>query len=359
MRKASISSVFLLIISLASTAQETEKTAQSIIQNASISGEWFLGYNYNDKTDISSFNLKRGYFTIKTRLNDVISARYTQDITNDSEGGDMGNVEMRLKYLYLMLELKNIEALKNTYFEFGMVHRPWLDFEQKLNGYRVQGKMFVDRYDLTSSAGFGITYAGLLGGEIDKDYQNRVSKDYPGRLGSFSIGLYNGGGYHAFERNNNKIVEGRLSLRPLPESLPGLQLSYSLSYGKANTELNESDYRLNLFYLSTQSEYHKLLATYYRGEGSYGDDYIDDSGISYKNDGYSLFAEIFIPGSAISVFSRYDTFTSHQDVDEIQETIIAGLTYRFLKNKVLFNFDQNKANGAITNIYELALEINF
>ncbi len=359
MRKAITFSVFVLIISLTSLAQETEKTAQSIIQNTTISGEWFLGFNYNNKTEISSFNLKRGYFTIKTRLNDIISVRYTQDITNDSEGGDIGNVEMRLKYLYLMLELKNIEALRNTYFEFGMVHRPWLDFEQKLNAYRVQGKMFVDRYDITSSAGFGITYAGLLGGEIDKDYQNRVSKDYPGRLGSFSIGLYNGGGYHAFEINNNKVLEGRLTLRPLAESLPGLQLSYALSYGKANTESNKSDYRMNLFYLSTQSEYHKLLATYYRGKGSYGDDYIDDSGISFKNNGYSLFGEIFIPGSAISIFSRYDNFVSHQEFDEIQETIIGGITYRFLKNKVLFNFDQNKTGGTITKIYELALEIKF
>ncbi len=359
MSKAITSSVLALIISLASIAQEAENTAQSIIQNTTISGEWFLGFSYNDKTEISSFNLKRGYFTIKTRLNDAISVRYTQDITNDSEGGDMGNVEMRLKYLYLMLKLKNIEALQNTYFEFGMVHRPWLDFEQKLNGYRVQGKMFVDRYDLTSSAGFGITYAGLLGGEIDEDYQNRVSKDYPGRLGSFSIGVYNGGGYHAFEKNNNKIVEGRLTLRPLPESFPGIQVSYSISYGKANTESNESNYQLNLFYLSTQSQYHKLLATYYRGEGSYGDDYIDDSGISFKNDGYSVFGEILFPESRISVFSRYDSFTSHQLIDEKQETVIAGLTYRFLNNKVLFNFDQNKSGDAVTKIYEIALEINF
>ena len=359
MRKGIISLVIALIISLSVKAQEPETSAQSIIQNTTISGQWFLGFNYNDKNEISSFNLKRGYFTIKTRLNDIISVRYTQDITNDSEGGDMGNVEMRLKYLYLMLELKNIEGLQNTYFEFGMVHRPWLDFEQKLNGYRVQGKMFVDRYDLTSSAGFGITYAGLLGGEIDKDYQNRVSKDYPGRLGSFSLGIYNGGGYHAFEKNNNKIVEGRLTLRPLPESFPGMQLSYSISYGKANTQSNNSDFRLNLFYLSTQSEYHKLLATYYKGRGGYGDDYIDDSGISFKNDGYSLFGEVLIPGSRISVFSRYDNFTSHQVVNKQEETIIAGLTYRFMKNKVLLNFDQNKSGDAVTRIYELALEINF
>lgn len=359
MKKGNLLFIIVVLFSLSSMAQNTTGPVQSLAQNTTISGQWFVGLSYSDKTELSSFNLKRGYFTIKTRLNDVLSVRYTQDITTDKEGTDMGNIEMRLKYLYLKLDLKNIDALRNTYFEFGMVHRPWLDFEQKLNGYRVQGKMYADRYNLTSSAGFGVSYTGLLGGKIDKEYQSRVSNDYPGRLGSFAVGVYNGGGYHALEKNNNKIVEGRLTLRPLPESLPGMQISYSLSYGKANTEGNDSEYRMNLFYLSTQSEYHKLLATYYKGKGSYGDDYIDDSGISYKNDGFSLFGEIFIPLTPLSVFSRYDSFTTHQLADESQETFIAGAAYRFMKNKVLLNYDQNRRGEIITRIYELALEINF
>lgn len=357
MKKASLL-LFTLALSLASVLAQN-KPLQALIHNTSFSGQWFLGLNYSNKDNISSFNLKRGYFTIKTELNDVISVRYTQDITTDKEGSDIGNVEMRLKYLYLKLDMKRVEALKNTHFEFGMVHRPWLDFEQKLNGYRVQGMMFADRYELTSSAGLGITYAGLLGGKIDEDYQKRVSKYYPGRYGSFAIGIYNGGGYHALEKNNNKIFEGRLSLRPLPESLPGMQLSYSLSYGKANTEENDSDYRMHLFYLSSQGQYHKLMGTYYKGSGSYGDDYIDDSGLSYKNDGYSVFGEIFIPKTPLAIFSRYDLFTSYQTENQIQKTFIAGLTYRFLKNKVLLNYDQNKTGDITWRIYELALEINF
>jgi len=58
--------------------------------------------------------------------------------------------------------------------------------------------------------------------------------DYPGRYGSFSLGIYNGGGYHAKEKNQNKVLEGRLTLRPLPAALPGLQLSYFGLVGKGN-----------------------------------------------------------------------------------------------------------------------------
>ena len=329
------------------------------LQNTTISGEWFLGFGYNDYTEISAFYLKRGYFTIRTKINDVFSVRYTQDITTDTEGSDMGNVEMRLKYLLLKVNLINNDLLKNSYLEFGLVHRPWLCYEQSITGYRVQGKMYTDRYNLLSSADFGVTYSGLLGGEMNQEYKDRVSSYFPGRYGSFSFGIYNGGGYHALEKNNNKIIEGRLSVRPLPDKIPGFQLSYSFSYGNSNTALNNAKYRLNIFHLSSLSKNHKLMIQYYQGTGGHGDDYTDSDGFSYQNKGYSGFAEIMIPGTSFSLFSRYDKFISCQDTKQIQNTFIAGITYRFLRNKVLLNFDQNENRGIYTRIYELALEINF
>ncbi|MBS0010345.1 MAG: hypothetical protein KFF49_02980 [Bacteroidales bacterium] len=351
-----LASVFCLYYSVYS---QDKQEAGSLLQNTTISGEWFLGFGYNDDTGISSFNLERGYFTIKTRLNDVLTARYTQDITTDMEGGDMGNVEMRLKYLLLKVDLKNIDLLRNSYMEFGLVHRPWIEYEQQITGYRVQGKMYSDRYDLTSSADFGISFAGLLGGEISREYQERVSSYYPGRYGSFCIGVYNGGGYHSLELNNNKIVEGRLSLRPLPDIIPGIQLTYTFARGKSNTESKQSDYRLNILHLSSVSSIHKLMVQYYSGMGGHNGDYIDTGGLPYKNEGYSGFAEIIIPGTRFAVFSRYDKLISYQDSQLVQDTFIAGLTYRFLRNKVVLNYDQNEFMGQYTRIYELALEIDF
>ncbi len=348
------------VISLAPLAHAQEiKDKIPLLENTSISGEWFLGFGYNDNTEISTFYLKRGYFTIKTKINDIFSVRYTQDITTDTEGSDMGNVEMRLKYLLLKVSLINIDLLRNSYFEFGLVHRPWLEYEQNITGYRVQGRMFTDRYDLLSSADFGISFAGLIGGEINKEYQDRVSSYYPGRYGSFCFGVYNGGGYHALEKNNNKIIEGRLSIRPLPDIIPGVQLSYSFSYGKSNTPWNNADYRLNVLHLASISNKHKLMLQYYRGLGGYNGDYTDPDGFSYRNEGYSGFVEIMIPGTSFSLFSRYDKFISYQDAEMVQNTYIAGITYRFIRNKVLLNFDQNENMGIYTRIYELALEINF
>ncbi len=358
MKKTLTFLVFGILLTPVAHSQEA-KDKIPLLENTTISGEWFLGFGYNDNTEISTFHLKRGYFTIKTRLNDIFSVRYTQDITTDTEGNDMGNVEMRLKYLLLRVDLKNIDFLKNTFLEFGLVHRPWVEYEQKIMGYRVQGKMFTDRYDLVSTADFGVSFAGLIGGEINQEFQDRVSSYYPGRYGSFSLGVYNGGGYHALEKNNNKVIEGRLSLRPLPDFMPGFQVSYTFSYGKSNTPWNNADYRLNVFHLSSVSEKHKLMLQFYSGLGGYNGDYTDEDGFSYRNEGYSGFAEIMIPNTKFAVFSRYDKFISHQDIDRVQNTFIAGLTYRFLSNKVLLNYDQNEYMGVYTRIYELALEVNF
>lgn len=354
--------VLLITLVTGTTAlfsQEGEAVKNSIIQNTTISGEWFLGFNYNDDTEISQFNLKRGYFTIKTKLNDILSVRYTQDITLDKEGGDMGNIEMRLKYLYLKLDLKKVEFLSNTYFEFGMVHRPWIDYEQKMNGYRVQGTMFVDRYDITTSADFGILWGGLIGGKLNREGRDFLTPDYGGRIGSFALGIFNGGGYHSIEKNNNKVFEGRISLRPMPEMAPGIQFSYTLAYGKSNTPWNNAKYSMNLFYVSAESRYFKVLGQYYKGIGGYDGDYTDEFGFSYKNDGYSAFGELFIPSTPLSLFSRYDRFISHQEALSNTETVIAGITYRFQGNKVLFDYDGINIDGALIRTYEVALEINF
>lgn len=353
--------VAILFISQALFSQEVKKEIKkevSLIQNTSISGNWFLAYTFDETKDLGLFKLKRGYFTIKTKLNDALSVRYTQDITLDKEGSDAGNVEIRLKYLYMKMKLIQIEALKNTYFEIGLIHRPWLDFEQHVNRYRVQGKMFVERYHLINSADFGVMYAGLIGGKIDKEYQKEVNKKYPGKYGSFAIGLFNGPGYHAIETNSNKTVEGRLSLRPLPEFMPGLQLSYAFAYGQNNT-VEKTDFLMNVVYLSSESKYHSVAVQYYNGYGAAEDDYIDIDGSAFKNDGYSVFGELKIPEMPFSLFARYDNFISHQAQDVEESVIVGGLAYRFLKNKLIFDIDHHKTAGATKNIYELALEIKF
>lgn len=72
----------------------------------------------------------------------------------------------------------------------GVVHRPWIDFDQKINDYRLQESMFLDQNGIVGSADYGVTFSSLLGGEIDEEYQEEVQSSYPGRYGNLSLGVY-------------------------------------------------------------------------------------------------------------------------------------------------------------------------
>jgi hypothetical protein len=327
-------------------------------------GQWFLAYRYGDMDGetLNQFTLKRGYITFKNDFTDNLSVRFTQDITLDEEGSDMGNVEMRLKYCYLNYELDDFMFFTKPTFEAGLVHRPWLDFEQKINPYRVQGKMFLERAGLMNSADFGLMFSSLLGGEMDESYQKRVNSKYPGRYGSFSVGVYNGGGYHALERNTSKNIEGRLTLRPFPGSFPGLQFTYNMAYGRGNTPVSP-DFILNSGFASYENSYMTLTFQYYKAKGNSSGSYADNLGRAYENSGYSAFGEYEITGTPLKLFGRYDRFQAPEMGPSDHQRIIAGVAYNFYKNnKLIIDLDafDRQSNGTWDQrIWEAAIEIRF
>jgi hypothetical protein len=343
--------ILLTLVTLISPVTAQQNKADSLLKYFTIRGEWFIAHQWlspNQNND--AFKLKRGYLTVESRFNQVFSARYTQDITIDDEGDDAGNVELRFKYCYLKANLPSFSAFTQSFVEVGLVHRPWIDFEEHINDFRVQSEMFLERAKIINSADFGFTYVTLLGGKMNADYQQSVSSSYPGKYGSISVGVYNGAGYHALEKNNNKTVEGRFTLRPFPEKLPGLQLSYNMAIGKGNDSLS-TDFRLNSFFLSYESHNLVLTAQYYSGRGNM-------SGSSpEKHDGYSFFGEFRIPRTKFMLFSRYDYLNPR--ITNAYRIAVGGFGYRFFKqNKILFDIDWSDMSS-VKRIYEIALDIRF
>ena len=348
--------------------KQTDSTKlNAFIQKTNVSGQWFLANQHNISDNLNKFYLKRGYFTIKTDLNPQISVRYTQDITLDKEGSDAGNVEIRMKYLFMKVKPFKNGFMKNSYAEFGLIPRPWLEFEQKINDYRSQGKMYLEKSGILNSADFGLMYSGLIGGKLDKSVQKKIGKHHPGKFGSYSIGIYNGAGYHDIELNNNKTIEGRITLRPMPENIPGLQFTYSGAFGKANLEVNPPNFNMHLFYISYENTRYTLTGQYYTGEGdTYGNYYIIDNRLlsslfAGKNSGFSIFGEIKIPKTPLSVFSRYDNFLSQHLIPGsiTKEGYFSGVTYRFMKNKLFAYYGQDTNNGEKSEVFELVLEVVF
>jgi len=368
MRNSCISVLFLLLISLSGILQGAEKS--SLISGGSdpaIDVQWFLAYQYGEEKGEShnEFLLKRGYVNIKKQINDGFSGRITTDITVDEEGDGEGDVEMRLKYLYLKNSLPSIGPLHKPFMEFGMVHRPWIDFQQEINVYRLQGNMFLERNKVISSADYGIYFHSFLGGDLDRKARKALGRKSAGRYGSLAFGVFNGGGYHAIEKNENKTVEGRLTLRPLPGFLPGLQTSYHGAVGNGNTE-ESPNWMAHSGFVSYEHPMAVLTAEFYSGEGNIGGTAIQDT-LTFEavpQNGYSLFAELKFLRNRFSLFGRYDHFVQGYDSgDKITDRSIAGLAYHLTgSSKIILDYDTAKTVSAPekdSRVLELALELKY
>jgi len=335
-------------------------------------GLWYLSYQNGvdgegSDDGFSQFVIKRGYFTVEKELLPWFSGRMTFDVTTVRDPEDEpedkpnnldGSITVRIKYAYGKFKLPDFAFFTKPFIEFGVVHMPWLDFEEHLNFYRCQDTMFLERDKTFNSADTGVTFVSLFGGMMDEEYQEKVNHYYPGRYGSMAVGIYNGGGYHASEENENKVLEGRLTLRPLPDIIPGLQLSYFGITGKGNKD-TDPDWRVNLGFVSFEHEYVVLTGQYYDGKGNQkGDDEND-------KDGYSFFAELK-PHKEFSIIGRYDYFDPNDDVkDDENRRYIAGVAYHIdkqYKSMVVLDYDavdyKDKAKSDDKRI-QLTLQVKF
>lgn len=301
---------------------------------------WFLSYYWGETGGAPSnqAKLERGYLTLKFKPCNWFEPRVTLDVNQNADG----DFQARFKYLYgkFILPVETI-FFSDPYIEFGMVHTPWFDFEENFNRYRAQGTMFIERNGVLNSADVGATAGALFGVKLDREYRERVNPHYPGVYGSFALGVYNGGGYHAAEANQNKVFEARLTLRPLWMVLPGFQLSYFYINGNGNTAA-EPDWRLHDMMLTYEHEYFTLGGQYVLGQGNQAGDRLDDEGAAQEFTGYSFCGEFKLPWIKSAVFMRYDDFDWDTDGGPpAGRRLIAGYAFHFLPgNFLLLSYDR-------------------
>ncbi len=341
------------------------KKILNLLDNSSLSAQIFMGYQYvNTGVErTNEFSINRGYLNYKKSLTKNLSGRITPDITIDREGDGMGDVEMRLKYCYMEYKHHGGKFFNEPTIIFGEVFAPWIEFEEKINQYRVLSALYLDGIKGVNSADFGFTFTSLIGGKVDEGYQIRVNNKYPGKYGSIALGVYNGGGYHALEVNRNKTIQWRYTLRPFPTSITGLQLTYTGAFGKGNTNQNP-EYDINAGIVSYESANVVITGQLFTGKGNYIGDLTDQSGKSLKNNGYSLFSDINLYKEKFSLIGRYDFHRIYKSSGNISsDRFLVGLVYHiFDKNKILIGVDHTNYNGQNKpdrTIYELAVELSF
>ena len=316
--------------------------------------DYSAGRANNDRA-YNRFSITRGYLTVKKQLTPWLGFRITPDVTQETktkvklEDGKLvetqdpnsADFKLRLKYLYAELKPPDVGFLTDMKAEVGMGHMPWLDFEEHVNPYRCQGTMFIERAGIFNSADIGVSIMGYLGGQLSKEYQSSVSKYYAGRYGSWHVGVFNGGGYHAQETNGNKIPEVRLSLRPLPDAIPGLQVSYFGIFGQGNTKTGAEypAFMVNLGMLSYEDSWVTFTGQYAYVKGNQKGTFVDGQGRALRSQGYSLFLDVKAPvlDRKLSLFGRYDHFDPDTkdwitQGDDAYDLAMGGLSFRFFSH---------------------------
>ncbi|TAN61382.1 hypothetical protein EPN18_06775 [bacterium] len=313
------------------------------LKGLSLSGVFFFDYSFGKSggttatqagssapTNYNRFTLQRAYLNVNKEVNSWLKVRVTPDIVTSAT--TTGNYTLRIKYAYADFLTPDLGPLTNIDIRAGVGHTPFLDFEDGLQGTRMQGPQFQDKRGVITSSDLGVSALGNLGGKLTKEQIADVgNSNYVGRYGSYHIGAYNGGGYsNATENNTNKAVEGRLTVRPLPDILPGLQLTYFGVIGKGNTAnagvLSPQEWTNNTGFLSFQHRYGVVSAEYFTGKGSF----TGDTSTPKRKDGYSFFGKITAPMyDKVSLFGRYDVFDPNKDVRKDRlKTVIAGASYK-------------------------------
>jgi len=263
------------------------------------------GAELKNRDDYNAFDVTRAYLNINGQLSDTIRFRLTPDIRRINDGSLAGSLVVRVKYAFAQFD--NITP--RAWIRFGLHQTPWLDFEESIDRYRVQGQMFAERDGLIpGSADFGVSYFTPL----------------PNGFGEVHAGVYNGEGFGNVELNKQKSVQARLTLRPFPNA--SIAKGFRVS-GFYNAGSYASDRPRRLGIVMGSFEHTHLVVT---GQGLWATE--NPLSLVTPRDvdrtGWSVFAEPRQGLTGLAGVFRYDSFDPDDSlgVNE-QNRIIAGGAY--------------------------------
>jgi hypothetical protein len=204
----------ILSAAVAACAVSTGALADvNVGENTTVGGQFFMdasdiGLQQNGK-DVSpsgvGFDIKRAYFIINHSFNEIWSANLTTDAqyisstpgtgyTNSTTSNSGGVTDFFVKYLYGQAKFNDAFVVR-----FGSEASPWTPFIDGVTTYRWIEKSTTDRLGFANTADWGINALGTAAGG----------------LVSYSIGVFDGGGYKNPTRTKKVDVEGRVDVHPI------------------------------------------------------------------------------------------------------------------------------------------------
>lgn len=349
----------VLVTVLAAAAGAAVAAEANPFEGLKLSAEAYIDWTRSDVQGVTSnaFTLNRGYVTVNKTLNDFLSFRYTLDVKSAkttaefpdtidaSVSNDLdGNYVFRTKYLYAEMNFGGEGAVSDLRARVGMQHAGLDDFEQSMNPYRAQARNWQEGAGWFGTADLGVGLHGNFGGRLDDAKGRTGSSKYDGRHGSFQLLLANGGGYDKAEKNENKLLSGRVSVRPAAAALPGLQLTYAGVFGQDNTTNGGDgagvDFSLHAFMVSWQSPRFTAYGQYFLAENNQAGKYVS-GGEGVKTGGLSAvaIARPRVAKDRLGVYARYNVFDGDRDEvitegDHQVTQVTGGVSYDVAKGNM-------------------------
>ena len=279
-----------------------------------VSGVGYLQYAYQLKdtaNHVNNFDVTRAYVNLIGKFAGGVGARVTLDVNRPT--GD-NSLRYRLKYAFATYT----PAGSALTYKIGMIHTPWLDWEEALWDYRMQGTMATDRngYLTSSDIGFGID------GKWGPDNVNA------------QLAFVNGEGYSGGPGDQRKDLEGRVSVRVLmtddSSRVGGLRLT---GYGQIGKPTSGGTRNRFLGMVSYRSKQVTLAAEF----GATKDTVTAPAVLERTGQLISGFGVFHFPNSKLAVIGRLDHIKP--DKNAVSTTpgftstrLIAGVSYQLSPN---------------------------
>jgi hypothetical protein len=270
----------------------------------------YLQYNaeVENRDGLNAFDVTRAYLNVNAQVASRVRFRFTPDIRRITDGSLAGSLTVRVKYAFGQFDTL---GRPGSWGRFGLHQTPWLDFEESVNRYRVQGTMFAEREALIPGSGdFGVSYFTPL----------------PRGYGEVHAGIFNGEGFTQPEANKYKSVQVRLTIRPFPNR--GLANGFRIS-GFYNAGWYAEDRPRRLGIVMGSFEHRHLVATLQHLNATETPSAVLP--IEIDRNGWSVFVEPRQGPSGWAGLLRYDSFEADESIaDSRQHRVIAGGGYWFV-----------------------------
>jgi len=184
-----------------------------------VGGVAYLQYLYQLKDTANhnnNFDVTRAYINVIGRFSGGVTTRITVDVNRPPAATTDNSLRYRLKYAFVTYTPQG-SALT---YKLGQIHTPWIDWEEALWDYRMQGQMAMERGGYLSSSDFGLG--------VDGNWKaDRVN---------MQVGIYNGESYSGGTGDKRKDLMARVSVRVSETDdasrVGGLRVSAYGQYGK-------------------------------------------------------------------------------------------------------------------------------